>query len=155
MHGKAFYFCNFVHLISLNRTTLKYELDLDFVLLAITAPLKDYRMCFKINKELHLDLRRIDDLELIFNVGDQPFYFSRYYYKQDHTENEFNLIANKGSEGFLIPEMRTVDFLMLIQNYIDRDELKQIVGRLNRIPDVQVAVEVDPKKLKSKENLIL
>lgn len=139
----------------MNRTTLKYELDLDFVLLAITAPLKDYRMCFRINKELHFNLRRIADLELIFNTAQEPFYHSRYYFIQDHTGTEFNLLANKGSEGLLVPEMRKVDFFMLIQNHIDKDELKQVIRGLNRIADVQVALEVDPKKLKSKENLIL
>ncbi|MBC7745172.1 MAG: IPExxxVDY family protein [Flavobacterium sp.] len=139
----------------MNRTTLKYELDLNFVLLAITAALKDYRICFKINRQLRLNLARINDIELMFNADEKPFYFSRYYCKQNHTETEFNLIANKGSEGFLVPEMKTVDFFILIQNYIDKDELKQIIIGLNGIQDVQVAVEVDPKKLKSKENLIL
>jgi len=139
----------------LNRTTLKYELDLDFVLIAITAPLKDYRLCFNINRELHADLTRIDDHEIFFNNSDKPFYFSRYSYTQPHTETIFTLLANKGSEGFLIPEMKTVDFFLLIHNYIDPDELKTVIGGLNRIGEVLVAVEVHPKKLKSKENLII
>ena len=138
----------------MNRTTLKYELDLDFVLIAITAPLKDYRLCFKVNKELHLDLRRIDDLELLFNDLQEPYYFSHYHYTAPDTETAFNLLANKGSEGFLIPEMKKVDFFLLIHNYIDSNELREVIGGLNRIPEVAVAAEVDPRKLKSKENLI-
>ena len=137
----------------MNKTTLKYELDLDFVLVAITAPLRDYRLCFKINKELNLDLCREDDLELI-NTPNKPFYFSRYYIKNIDSETEFNLLANKGTEGFLIPEMKNADFFLLIHNYVDKEELKEIIRGLNRIPEVLVAVEVDPKKLKSKENLI-
>ena len=137
----------------MNRTTLKYELDLDFVLVAITAPLRDYRLCFKMNKELNLDLCREDDLELM-NTLDKPFYFSRYYIKDVDSETEFNLLANKGTEGFLIPEMKNADFFLLIHNYIDKEELREIIRGLNRIPEVLVAVEVDPKKLKSKENLI-
>ena len=139
----------------MNRTTLKYELDLDFVLIAITAPLKDYRLCFKVNKELHLDLRRIDDLELIFNDLQEPYYFTHYQYTAPDTETAFNLLANKGSEGFLIPEMKKVDFFLLIHNYIDSNELREVIGGLNRIPEVAVAAEVDPRKLKSKENLII
>ena len=139
----------------MNRTTLKYELDLDFVLVAITAPLKDYRLCFKINRELQTDLCRVDDLELEFYGSRQPLFFSRYSYTQPHSETEFNLLANKGSEGFLIPEMKKVDFFLIIHNYIDSEELKQVIGGLNRIAEVLVAVEVDPKKLKSKENLII
>ena len=139
----------------MNRTTLKYELDLDFVLIAITAPLKDYRLCFKINKELHIDLSRVDDLELVLYADTEPCYFSRYRFTELNTEVEFNLLANKGTEGFLIPEMRKVDFFLLIHNYIDHDDLKEVIAGLNRIPEVAVAAEVDPKKVKSKENLII
>ena len=70
------------------------------------------------------------------------------------TETELYIISNKGTEGFLVPEMKKVDFFLLIRNYIDDDDLKLIISKLNKVPEVLVAVEVDPKKLKSKENLI-
>lgn len=138
----------------MNRTTLKFELDLDFVLLAITSQLKDYMFCFKINKQLGTDFCKITDLELAFNAGGENFYFSRYFYLMPQTETELYIISNKGTEGFLVPEMKKVDFFLLIRNYIDGDDLKLIISKLNKVPEVLVAVEVDPKKLKSKENLI-
>jgi hypothetical protein len=138
----------------LNRTTLKFELDLDFVLLAITSQLKDYVFCFKINKQLGTDFCKVTDLELPFNAGDEIFYFSRYFYLIPESESELYILANKGTEGFLVPEMKNVDFFLLIRNYIDEDDLKAIINKLNKLPEVLVAVELDPKKLKSKENLI-
>ena len=71
-----------------------------------------------------------------------------------NTDAELYILANKGTEGFLVSEMKKVDFFLLIRNYIDEDDLKALIGGLNRIPEVLVAAEVDPKKLKSKENLI-
>ncbi|SDM19761.1 hypothetical protein SAMN05421813_107154 [Daejeonella rubra] len=138
----------------MNRTTLKFELDLDFVLLAVTSQLKDYMFCFKINKQLGTDFCKVTDLELPFNASDEIFYFSRYFFLMPETETELYIIANKGTEGFLVPEMKKADFFLLIRNYIDEDDLKLIISKLNKIPEVLVAVEVDPKKLKSKENLI-
>ncbi len=138
----------------MNRTTLKFELDLDFVLLAITSQLKDYVFCFKINKQLGTDFCKVTDLELPFNAGDEIFYFSRYFYLIPESESELYILANKGTEGFLVPEMKNVDFFLLIRNYIDEDDLKAIINKLNKLPEVLVAVELDPKKLKSKENLI-
>jgi hypothetical protein len=138
----------------LNKTTLKFELDLDFVLVAITTQLKDYMFCFKTNKQLGTDFSKIADLELPFNADEEPFYFSRYFFLLPESETELYILANKGTEGFLVPEMKKVDFFLLIQNYIHSDDLKMIINGLNKIPDVLVAVEVDPKKLKSKENLI-
>jgi len=138
----------------LNRTTLKFELDLDFVLLAVTSQLKDYMFCFKINKQLGTDFCKVTDLELPFNASNEIFYFSRYFFLMPETETELYIIANKGTEGFLVPEMKKADFFLLIRNYIDEDDLKLIISKLNKIPEVLVTVEVDPKKLKSKENLI-
>jgi hypothetical protein len=139
---------------TLNKTTLKFELDLDFKLLAISSQLKDYVFCFKINKQLSIDFCKISDLELPFNGGNENNYFSRYYFLLPDIETEFYIVANKGSEGFLIPEMKKADFFILIRNYIDQDELKQFIMQINKIPEVLAALEVDPKKLKSKENLI-
>jgi len=138
----------------LNKTTLKFELQLDFVLVAITTQLKDYMFCFKINKQLGTSFCKITDLELPFNNDEEPFYFSRYFYLMPESETELYVLANKGTEGFLVPEMKKIDFLLLIQNYIHTEDLKEIINGLNKIPEVLVAMEVDPKKLKSKENLI-
>lgn len=138
----------------MNKTTIKFELDLDFVLVAITSQLKDYMFCYKINKQLGTDFSKISDLELLFNSTEEPSFFSRYYYLMPNTDAELYILANKGTEGFLVSEMKKVDFFLLIRNYIDEDDLKALIGGLNRIPEVLVAAEVDPKKLKSKENLI-
>ncbi|MDB5121507.1 MAG: hypothetical protein JWN56_2725 [Sphingobacteriales bacterium] len=138
----------------MNRTTLKYELDLDFVLVAITTPLKDYKLCYQINKRLSVNFCRIAELELIFNGDEKPLIFSRYSYEDSQTETVFYVLANKGADGLLIPEMRNVDFFLLIKNYIDKDDLQYLITGINKISEVLVAVEIEPKKLKSKENLI-
>ena len=138
----------------MNKTTLKFELDLDFVLVAITSQLKDYMFCYKINKQLGTDFSKITDLEMVFSNDDELFYFSRYLFITPDSETEFYVLANKGTEGFLVPEMKKADYFLLIRNYIDRDDLKGIISGLNKIPEVLVAVEVDPRRLKSKENLI-
>ena len=138
----------------MNKTTLKFELDLDFVLVAITSQLKDYMFCYKINKQLGTDFSKITDLEMLFNDDEDFFYFSRYFYLMPDWETEFYILANKGTEGFLVPEMNKVDFFLLIRKYIDQDDLRRIINGLNKIQEVLVAAEVDPKKLKSKENLI-
>ena len=119
----------------MNKTTLKFELDLDFVLVAITTQLKDYMFCFKVNKQLGTDFSKIADMELPFNSDEEPFYFSRYFFLLPESETELYILANKGTEGFLVPEMKKVDFFLLIQNYIHSDDLKRIINGLNKIPE--------------------
>lgn len=139
----------------MNKVTLKYELDLDFVLLAITSPLKDYRLCYFINKDSGLRLRKVDDHEVWMPSPVGRIYFSRYAYFSDVSDTEYYLLANKAvGGGFLIPEMKQCDYFLLIRNFIDDEDLAALQSRIGAIPDVVVASEISPEKLKSKENLI-
>jgi len=139
----------------LNKTYLKLSLDLDFVLIAITASLKDYVFCHKINTRLNLNFEKVDDHEVYFNVDEPPLAFSKYYFYIEQGDNEFYILNNRNSEGFLIPEMSKVDYFMIIHSYIDKDDLSYILTGLNKLPDIQVAAQIDPYKLKSKENLVM
>jgi hypothetical protein len=138
----------------LNRKVLKFEIDLDFVLIAVTTSLKDYRICYYINKCLNFNFTRIADLKLDANVKGAPWLFSLYHYHWESTETDFYFIGNKGSDGYLVPEMREADYFLMIKNYIDDTDLEHIISALNKIPDIVAAVKIDPKKIKSRENLL-
>lgn len=139
----------------MNKTYLKLSLDLDFVLIAITASLKDYVLCHKINTRLNFEFAKIDDHEVYFNIDEAPLAFSKYYFFVEQGEIEYYILNNRNAEGFLVPEMNKVDFFMIIHQYIDKEDLNYIISGLNKLPDIQVAAQIDPAKLKSKENLIV
>lgn len=139
----------------MNKTYLKLSLDLDFVLIAITASLKDYMLCHKINTNLHFEFEKIDDHEVYFNVDEEPLAFSKYYFFVEQGEIEYYIVSNRNAEGFLIPEMNKVDFFMIIHQYIDKEDLNFILAGLNKLADIQVAAQIDPRKLRSRENLVM
>jgi len=138
----------------LNKKVLKFEIDLDFVLIAITSPLKDYRLCYLVNRTLRFNFVKTDDLYLDPMHGNNPAWFSVYKFRFDESDTDLFFIANKGSEGYLIPEMNKTDYLLMIKNYIDNQELEKLIAGLNGIPEIVSAVKVDPKKIKSRENLL-
>ncbi|MFI5162723.1 MAG: IPExxxVDY family protein [Sphingobacteriales bacterium] len=138
----------------LNRKTLKFEIDLDFVLIAITTSLRDYRICHHINKRLNFDFTKKPDLEVDIIKGAGPVLFSLYEYHWGASETDFYFIANKGSEGYLVPEMRRADYFIMIKNYIDDTDLDKLINDLNKIQEIVAAVKIDPKKIKSRENLL-
>lgn len=138
----------------LNKLTLKYELDIDFNLIAITCPLKDYRLCYYINKTTSLDLHKIDDHE-IWLENKQILYFSRYTHEDPTNDTTYFLLSNRGVDrGFLIPEMKVTDYFLLVKNAIDEELLEWQIAQLNEIKEIVVASEIDPHKLKSRENLV-
>ncbi|SIR32638.1 IPExxxVDY family protein [Mucilaginibacter lappiensis] len=138
----------------LNRKFLKFEIDFDFVLIAITTSLKDYRICYLINKSLNFNFVRTNDLSVDIYQGAEPVLFSLFHYQWETTETDFYFIGNKGSDGYLVPEIRSADYFIMIKNYIDDDDLDNLVSTINKIPEVVAAVKIDPKKIKSRENLL-
>ena len=154
MQGIQFVFLTATKVVILNRKTLKFEIDLDFVLIAITTSLKDYRICYLINKYLNFNFSKSPDLELDILQGSGPVLFSLYQYHWEASETDFYFLGNKGSEGYLIPEMRKADYFLMIRNYIDDDDLDKLVSSLNKIQEIVAAVKIDPKKIKSRENLL-
>jgi hypothetical protein len=139
----------------LNRKFLKFEIDLDFVLIAITTSLKDYRICYLINKYLNFDFIKTDDLEAEVNEGEPLARFSQYQYNSGPAKSAFYFIANKGSEGYLLPEMRKTDYFLMTKNNIDENELDNLVSSLNKVPEIVAAVKIDPKKIKSREKSLI
>ena len=93
----------------MNKTYLKLSLDLDFVLIAVTASVKDYVFCHRINNYLSFEFERTDDHEVYHNIDEDPLAFSRYYYYVEQGEIEYYLVNNRNPEGFLIPEMNKVE----------------------------------------------
>ncbi|MGY3054659.1 hypothetical protein ACVWYG_002866 [Pedobacter sp. UYEF25] len=139
----------------MNKTYLKLALDLDFTLIAITAPLKDYTLCHKININLELEFEKIEDHEIFHAVEAYALNFSKYYFFIEEDEQSYYLLGNKSSDGILIPEMANVDFFLIIMEYIDEEDFSRMISSLNRMPEIQVAAKIDPHKLRSRENLVL
>lgn len=137
----------------MNKKLLKIELDLNFILIAITTPLKGYKLCFLINKYLELGFERTEFDYSFQYLNQNTRYFSQFFYKNPN-ENDFFLIANKGNQGYLIPELKEIDYFMLLKNFFDDEDLQFIIKGLKSIPEIQGATEISPYKLKSKENLI-
>ncbi len=138
----------------LNRKFLKFEIDLDFALIAITTSLKDYRICYLINKYLNFNFHKIPDLSVDINPGVAPVMFSIYRYTTEPDQTDFYFVANKGSDGYLVPEMKKADYFIMIKNYIDETDFDNVISALNKIPEIVTAIKIDPKKIKSRENLL-
>lgn len=139
----------------MNRTYLKLTLDLDFILIAVTSPLKDYVLCHKINTSLNTQFEKGDDHEIYFNIDEPAWSFSKYNFLVEQGEVEYYLISNKSSDGLLVPEMSNVDFFIIIKEFMDNEDLNYLLNGLNKLPDIQVAAKIEPSKLKSKENLVI
>lgn len=133
---------------------LEEEFEFDFSLLGISSHVKDYRLCWVVNKALSLDLVKLEDEIIIRHKnGENQSVFSIYYYLDNDSEVEFELICNRHEHGYLIPELKTADYFLKISEYYDGnlDEIIQILRKANLI---NMAFEIDVDTLRSKQNLL-
>jgi hypothetical protein len=115
----------------MSKILLSIEEDYDFILIGVSCHTKDYRLCWEINKSLNSDLKRTEDLE-ISKKGEVNF-FSFYEYIDEDNYIEYYLISNLGSNGYLIPEQKKVDFFLLLKGNTSTNQAKDIIGRINSL----------------------
>jgi len=147
----------------------------DYKLIAIHASLEDHRLAFFINRELSILLEKCpNDIWVTVNEGESCF--SRFIFEDPGNESVWNLIQNKNrittmqsttttslfnktglpieTSVFLMPELKTVDYVLKIENMPASFEADTVVEKLLAIKQIATAYKIDHKKLKSKNNLI-
>jgi hypothetical protein len=138
----------------MGKQKLQIEYDFDFVLIAISFHDEDYKLSWLLNKSLEISLARADDLELPLKGSKQPGSFSLYSFEKEEDQLVFELIANRSESGFLIPEMKTTDYFLMVKGNINDSETDSIISALKATPKVQTAFRIEPASLKSKHNLL-
>jgi hypothetical protein len=146
--------------------------DASFSLFAIHCRLEDYRLAYLLNKYLQLNLQRKEH-DLDYNYFDASF--SIFEWENEKIDRVWNLVSNVckkeeaalQSSGFLfdnqtsvtrtvnlLPELKTVDYLIKVSNEDRHFNEKLILNQIQTIPQVITAYSVDIDQLKSKEHLI-
>jgi len=159
--------------------SIDFEYDYDFLLIGICSPLKDYHLCYWINKELSTTLTRCEsDIAMNFPDGLEKAYFPLFEFMDEQYQNQWYLLGNKcpilcsdqeqnqGTifDGFiqdrkktkyLIPENSRVDFYLQIHGIFHEDSKQDLLQNIKKIDRIVSAHEINIDELRSKENLII
>lgn len=133
---------------------LKIEPDYDFKLVGIVCALPGYRIGWLFNQTLTFVLERDEDIEVHLPRHAEPVFFEFYRYVEEELRLEYYLLANKNNGALLVPEMRQVDYWMLIKGVFENLNEEILLKQIKKISSVQTAFFADINSLKSKENLI-
>ncbi len=139
------------------KNKLNVEFSYDFVLLGIISPLKEYKLAWKINKCLEINLVKEVDVEIeFFNQSD--LVISNFLYQTENSE--FRLLKNKSVSSnsranvYLLPELQSFDYVVMVSGFEDTFSIDTVKSELQAIPGVQYIKLFDVESLKSRENLI-
>lgn len=134
---------------------LEDDFEYDFKLIGISCHEKDYRICWGINKQLSLNLSKETNKIEFFNKKKNIISkHSIFSYIDFDTENEISLITNRSNAGFLIPEQKHADYLLMIKGEDILYSIKNTISNIKKIKFVLTAFEIEVSQLKSKDNLI-
>lgn len=153
--------------------TLEIEFDYDFVLIGISSHEKDYRLCWTVNNALNLQLSKQESLEIKGKKQTTPSFFSFFLFEKQDDFIDYAIIANlsesktveqttstlfdaldESDNEYLIPEQKQMNYFFLIRGEIENEEVNEIIQQIKEIENVQTAVRIDVKSLRSKQNLI-
>ncbi|MDA3954810.1 MAG: IPExxxVDY family protein [Bacteroidales bacterium] len=118
---------------------LAIEVENDYSLIGIASHENDYRLSWAINKALGLDLKKNEDLLINHPKHKIIINYSLYNYDDENNYITYNLISNKSEQGFLIPEMKNIDFVFRVSGNPDQNLLDALIVKLKKIDIVSTA----------------
>ena len=126
-------------------------------ILGIASTLKNYQLCFQIEKQLQVDFRTSQDLQIPLEKNKRTYSFTVYEFIEPAIATEHFLYTNKNDGEALLPELQHLDYIWLIKGvYYNNDEIfRKLQQNLKDISGIQLVSEVSHEKIKSRDNLQL
>jgi hypothetical protein len=144
--------------------------DEEFFIAGVISAVRDYKLVFDINTFFQLDLKRIDDIEMIVEDSatkglfeeaekenrNEPSKHSAFQFYDENSKKEYSVISNSGSKGFLLADQKKFDyfFLLRVESH-KKKEFEKIIKSFAEIETVSAAVILEIKNVQSKINLFI
>ncbi|MBI3500538.1 MAG: IPExxxVDY family protein [Bacteroidetes bacterium] len=128
--------------------------DYDFFLFGISCGEKPYRLCWALNNQLKATFAKDKDMEVQEKNQTTQTKFPMFAFRNEAMFTDYRIILNKAENKFLVPEFKQADYLLMVQGSIPSVEKNSILKKVKDVTFVQTAFEIDPKKIKSKENFV-
>ncbi len=125
-----------------------------YTFLGISCHLKDYRLSYLINQKLgYLLIKKEDLVTRSYNLKNVAG-FSFYQYNDEDNYCFCFLLSNRSEEFILVPEMKQVDFMMIIEGEIRNSRKEQILKHIRSIPNVLTSFEIQVPAIKNHASLL-
>jgi len=121
----------------------------DYTTIGIACHMKDYRFAFFLNDELGFQMKRTEDL--LYGDGEKSLGYSFYYFRNPDERRNFYLVSNYNEEARLIPSEKGADFFLIISDILSASRKKQLISRIQKIPQVLAAYEIPKGKTNNLE----
>lgn len=138
----------------MTKYTLSLEDDFNFDIIGLCSHQADYRVCWSINEQLGLRLRKsVEPFMVSGKKGVVNSSHSLYEWADEFEDVVYYFIKNKSNGKFLVPEKAQIDYFLVTKEagVLDVDKL---LAQLKNIPSILTAFSFDPCDLKSANKFI-
>ena len=127
--------------------TLEEVTALDLTVFAINSHVKDYNLCWHINKILNLDLKKKKGA-----TTNQKEIFSCFEFVGE--EQKILLVQNKSKKGYLLSEKKKIDYFLMFEPPINLESRKEFLLKLSESSKILLIFEIDLEKEPQAHRLI-
>ncbi len=123
------------------------------MLYGIVSTETPHRLAWVINQNLKSNFIRKEDLIFSFYDGEE-INIARFSFHDDLNHLEFDLLSNKEGSVYWLPELRKIDFFIMVKGALESFKKRKYTEPFKKIESVEIITEINHKKLKEKERLI-
>ena len=127
--------------------------EYDFLLIGIVSQQREYRLCHFLNQCLAVTLARKNDFEIMKPQNRQTLSFALFCCEPEDRE-QYYLFANKTVGGYLLPDLKNIDYFLMVKEYHNRVTAEDLLREVKGIPLVLGAYILQPERLRARENLV-
>jgi len=130
----------------------------DLGLIGMICPIPEYKVAWWVNQHTQLHLIKGVDIEI--ELKDKTILtISNFTFETEHVVVRLlnnRLVGDRQrARVFLVNDLDQFQYLITVDDKNDTFDLQNFVGALKSIAAIQYSTQIDIKKLKDKENLIL
>lgn len=137
----------------MTKEKLTYHFSFNYKIIAISTPLKDYKVSFYLNELLDLKLKKIANLTIDNKAKESAQTFELQYFMAEEEAIAYYLIHNKNLGLHFLPSLKQFDFLLILKTENEINNQDEIITKLKSSSHFQVVFKVE--SLNKKENVIV
>ena len=124
------------------------------ILFGISSHENDYRLSWAINENLGFRFAKTENYISYNQRLNATQEFSAYCFTEDERANTYRLISNRCENGFLLDELKNIDFLLLIDPTDSAFQAIELMSRIKTIPFVSAIFAIEMNSLKNRKRLL-
>ncbi len=115
---------------------LTNDLDTDYRLAGIATSLKEYKLCYYLNRLLDCDFKKLEPLTFEPKDRSRKIQFSVFKAEQGDTNNAYIVFTNKNMGEFLLPEVSNFDYIVQITGKFKDENMRKMLDGIKKLEEV-------------------